>query len=294
MKEKIREYAERLLSEGHVKGFLALIRNGSDVSPHLFTSPADLEALSLGDEGSPGTERYPLVKVLERLLVRYPLDNFAVLARGCDERAFQKLVSNGRLNPNRVVLVGFSCPEVLAERCGCLKPHPEDLVAGSKTGGPANGKVVSATSRNFIKDLQFLKEVSERCMKCFGCRNVCPVCNCKECTLEEDTFIPKASLPPANPEFLLTRAMHMVGYCVYCGLCEEACPADIPLKTIYKMVANIANEQYGYQMQEFAPRGDSSAEGLEEERAVSQAYRETDMESTDRRGKKVPSRDLGF
>jgi formate hydrogenlyase subunit 6/NADH:ubiquinone oxidoreductase subunit I len=182
------------------------------------------------------------------------------MIRGCEERAIEKLIRSSQLPKNRVILVGFSCPEGLASVHGCLKPYPDALVAGEKPEGPVTQKVVTATPKNLIRDLQFIKEISDRCVKCYGCRNICPVCFCKECTLEEETFVPKGELPPANPDFLLTRAIHMVGYCVYCGLCEEACPADIPLTTMYKMVANIMNEQQGYSIQGMPPRGDEAEE----------------------------------
>ena len=110
--------------------------------------------------------------------------------------------------------------------------------------------------RNFIHDIAFIRDFCERCMKCYGCRNICPVCYCSECTLEENAFIPRGELPPANPNFLLTRAIHMVDFCIYCGLCEEACPADIPLTTLYKMVANLVDDQQDYVLQGFSlPRG---------------------------------------
>jgi len=261
MKEQIRKHATRLLDDGRIKGFLALRQNGTDVEPYLFTDAGQLKTLSLGDLDKPGAARYPLIKILSWLSAQSPNDTYAVLVRGCEERQFQRLVQSSQLRKHRAILVGIPCPEELAEEHGCLKPYPDQLAVGSKPAEPASGKVITATPRNLIRDMQFLKEVSERCIKCYGCRNVCPVCFCKECTLEEEVFVPrnKLGIPPANPDFLLTRAVHMVGYCTYCGLCEEACPADIPLKTIYKMVANIMNEQHGYQIQGFAPRGDEQS-----------------------------------
>jgi formate hydrogenlyase subunit 6/NADH:ubiquinone oxidoreductase subunit I len=46
--------------------------------------------------------------------------------------------------------------------------------------------------------------------------------------------------------FHLTRAVHMAGRCIDCNLCTEACPADIPLRTLYKKVAQIVQEDFGY------------------------------------------------
>ena len=60
----------------------------------------------------------------------------------------------------------------------------------------------------------------------------------------------KGVLPPEAPIFHLVRAIHMIGRCVDCGLCEEACPADIPLRTLYKKVAEIVKTETGYQVGE--------------------------------------------
>jgi Na+-translocating ferredoxin:NAD+ oxidoreductase RnfC subunit len=38
----------------------------------------------------------------------------------------------------------------------------------------------------------------------------------------------------------------MAGRCIDCGLCNEACPADIPLRTLYKKVADILEDEFGY------------------------------------------------
>jgi len=83
-------------------------------------------------------------------------------------------------------------------------------------------------------------------VKCYGCRNVCPMCFCNECSLEEDELVETGVLPTENPIFHLTRAVHMIGRCIDCGLCEETCPADIPLRTLYKKVAEIVAEQTGF------------------------------------------------
>jgi Na+-translocating ferredoxin:NAD+ oxidoreductase RnfC subunit len=46
--------------------------------------------------------------------------------------------------------------------------------------------------------------------------------------------------------FHLTRAMHMADRCVDCGLCDEACPSDIPLRLLYKKTAEIMNVEFGF------------------------------------------------
>ena len=66
-----------------------------------------------------------------------------------------------------------------------------------------------------------------KCLKCYGCRNICLVCFCKECSLEHKELVGPGKLPPEVPIFHLVRATHMAGRCIDCGLCEEACPAYI-------------------------------------------------------------------
>jgi ferredoxin len=72
------------------------------------------------------------------------------------------------------------------------------------------------------------------------------MCFCKECTLGQEDLIHTGDLPPENPIFHLTRAVHMAGRCIDCGLCNEACPADIPLRTLYKKVADIIAQEFDY------------------------------------------------
>ena len=38
----------------------------------------------------------------------------------------------------------------------------------------------------------------------------------------------------------------MVGRCIDCGLCEEACPSDIPVRTLYKKVGEIVSDVFDY------------------------------------------------
>ncbi len=238
MKDIIIEKVKELFAEGKIKGFIALREAVGHIGPHVFTGPEDLETLALGDRDEPGDARYPLAGLLSCLAMEYPQDTFAILVRGCDERALEQLMVESRVTPlraDRVIPIGFPCPPELADACQCVKPWPDALVAGEPTPGvdpPTDDDV------DLFDQLEKWYEIFDRCVKCFGCRNICPVCACKECTIEREILVPQRELPPDHT-FLMTRAIHMVGACVYCGLCEEACPADIPLKDLYRFAARI-------------------------------------------------------
>jgi formate dehydrogenase (coenzyme F420) beta subunit len=91
---------------------------------------------------------------------------------------------------------------------------------------------------NSNKDIiSFISNISDefnKCIKCMGCREACPICFCNECTLETSILqcIDRGKIPPSLL-FHLERLIHMVEYCTNCGQCEDVCPMDIPLSKIW-------------------------------------------------------------
>ena len=46
--------------------------------------------------------------------------------------------------------------------------------------------------------------------------------------------------------FHLTRLNHMVVSCVGCGLCSEACPNDVPVARIFRLVGSRVQKTFDY------------------------------------------------
>jgi formate dehydrogenase subunit beta len=117
-----------------------------------------------------------------------------------------------------------------------------------------------------VKGVQALSTFFETCINCHNCMKNCPICYCRECLfesnvleMEADRYVTKAAskgivkTPTDTLLFHVTRFNHMILSCVECGLCEQACPAGIPLMDIIIPIAENAQKEF-----EYAPGRDPS------------------------------------
>lgn len=75
-----------------------------------------------------------------------------------------------------------------------------------------------------------------QCIKCFGCRDACPICYCKDCYLEADRGAIAGGEIPPDVMFPMVRIVHVMDSCVNCGQCQDACPMEIPLSRLIFML----------------------------------------------------------
>ena len=246
MSEQVQKIVRELLDSGKIAGFVGLCYKNGHIGPHFFRPGDNLDKLATGDFQKAGDARYPLNKLLVHLARAYPDDRFGVLVRGCDERGLKTLYTWNQLNPENVVAVGITCPQDLADTCECEKPFPDEAVEEAQAAGASRHSVQQVDGLDLADRFDHWMREFYKCIKCYGCRDICPMCFCKECSLEDKELVAKDELPPEIPIFHLTRAMHMAGRCIDCGLCSEACPADIPLRTLYKKVAAAMETEFNY------------------------------------------------
>lgn len=90
------------------------------------------------------------------------------------------------------------------------------------------------------------KEYWNRCIKCYGCRDVCPICFCEECKLEKDYVDEKGKIPPNPIMFQGIRLSHISQSCINCGQCEGVCPMEIPLVHIFHRMQLKLRDTFDY------------------------------------------------
>ena len=108
--------------------------------------------------------------------------------------------------------------------------------------------------------LEKLSTYLSGCVNCYNCRVACPVCYCKECVFATDVFEHKPwqllnwahkngsiKMPTDTVFYHLTRMAHMSTSCVGCGQCSNACPNDIGVMELFRMVASGSQDAFGYQ-----------------------------------------------
>lgn len=93
----------------------------------------------------------------------------------------------------------------------------------------------------------FWEKEMERCIRCYACRQTCPMCYCTRCTTEcnQPQWIPVGATAHGNMDWHILRAMHLAGRCVSCGECGKACPVDIPCHLLTMYLADASHKHFG-------------------------------------------------
>ncbi len=96
--------------------------------------------------------------------------------------------------------------------------------------------------------LDYWKQELSRCIKCYACRQNCPMCYCDVCVADKNrpVRIDTSATLKGNFAWNILRAFHLAGRCVGCAACSAACPAGIDLDLLNLSLAKAAEEQFDY------------------------------------------------
>jgi formate dehydrogenase subunit beta len=188
-----------------------------------------------------------------------------IVVKGCDARAVGVLIQEGQLARQNLHLLGMVCDGMEATQTGGQGARPtcrscqwqvpglyDDLIGEpsrvKSVGGDPDEDIDRIRSMSQEERWDFWTSTLSGCIKCYACRQACPLCYCPECITEvsRPQWIDKASSLRGNLAYHLIRAMHLAGRCVSCGECARACPLGIPADLLPRFLARRVEETFGY------------------------------------------------
>ena len=194
----------------------------------------------------------------------------AVTLKGCDLKSLVVLLAERQVRRETLKLIGLSCAGVVDEggrllgKCESCPPEvrtpPQELCDVVIADPAAVGAEAQAGGGGEFPDVAELDGLSTprrrafwdghfaRCLRCYACRNVCPLCYCKECVFDQSNprWVSPAAGVSSNRAFHLIRAYHLAGRCVDCGECERACPVGIPLRRINRKMIQVVKASFDF------------------------------------------------
>ncbi|MDR1923590.1 MAG: 4Fe-4S dicluster domain-containing protein [Planctomycetaceae bacterium] len=194
----------------------------------------------------------------------------AIVAKGCDAKSLVVLEIEKQIERESLYVIGMECygvksgtrtnADVLAakcESCDVNKPLNCDVVieADAAENAGVKGDITKRYERlgklmsmSIEERLEFWRGEFERCIKCYACRQSCPMCYCSVCVVDKNrpVRIDTSATLKGNFAWNILRAFHLAGRCVGCSACTAACPAGIDLDLLNLSLAKAAEENFNH------------------------------------------------
>ncbi len=200
-----------------------------------------------------------------------------IIAKACDARSIIVLLQENQLKRKDIFIIGVECSGIVDEkkllsispqtselgfdeRCRSCKPSKPPIYdvlivqEGQRPQAPRlekdpYGSVRKSEAKSISEKFKLWQEEFSRCIRCYACRQICPLCYCPRCVADQTqpSWLSRAHSFRGNFTWNVTRAMHLAGRCIDCGECERACPVGIPLRDINKKIEKDVKELFNYE-----------------------------------------------
>jgi len=270
MISELKNKAKELLKTKQVELVIGYMRSYDDVSamPAFIDKEEDVDLLVW--------DAY-CVHNLANYLMDFPNKKTAIVAKPCDAKSITVLLNEKQIKRENIFIIGVECSGIIDvkraylsndglhdinfdERCRKCAPSAQliyDVLISQKEKKPHAEKIgydpYDSVRKLEIKSIQekfsFWQEEFSRCIRCYACRQICPLCYCPRCVADQmsPSWFSKAVNLEGNFSWNVTRAMHLAGRCIDCGECERACPVGIPLRDINKKIEKDIKELFNYE-----------------------------------------------
>jgi len=242
----VRSRARDLLASGQAHAVLGWSATGKvrRPQPALFAEE-ELEHLVLEVQAGVNLAVYLTRPEVRR---RFPV---AVVARPGDMRSMIVLIQEGQLREEevKVIPLDVEAPQLLpGDRLTELLPWLREHYPARDFSDDLLEPVREVEALPLPERWEYWKEEFARCLRCYACREACPLCYCERCIADEGhpQWLEPSAHQRGNLAWNIIRADHLAGRCTLCGACESACPVDIPLMTLNRGLALRVWEEFGY------------------------------------------------
>ena len=286
--DKIKEISERLLKDGKVdmvigfrKGTIPMmnepctVKSPEDVKNLVWDSNCGINLANyltdrkekIGIIAKGCDSRNIVTHIIENKIKRDQLVIIGVPCKGMIDRhkiasMCEKEISEVVEEDGKVIAKGtnfektFTKADVLQPNCaGCIHRNPvihDELVADpveeqKDVDRYEDVRKIEALSPE--EKWAYFDELLAPCIRCYACRNVCPLCYCPTCFVDESKpqWVGKSIDPIDTRTFHFLRAYHCAGRCTDCGSCTRACPTGIDVRAFTKKLEKDCFEQFGWE-----------------------------------------------
>ncbi len=155
--------------------------------------------------------------------------------------------------------------DILMDKClRCRYPNPlvSDFLLGDEVEKWADDDFADVDEFEKMTPEEKWKHWDEqlsKCIRCYSCKSVCPMCYCVECvvTQQKPQWTRRSTDISENAAYHLQRAWHLAGRCIECMECQRVCPVDIPIMELNRKMTREVKEMFDYE-----PGVDAEAEPL--------------------------------
>ncbi len=286
--DKIREISKRLLDEGRVdmiigfrKGTILMmnepcfVKNSGELSTLVWDSNCGINLANyltdrkekIGIVAKGCDSRNIVTHIIENKIKREKLVIIGVPCKGMlDKRKVAGMFENGiddiREDDNvvwvksRGVETSLNKSDVLQENCAlCIHRNPViyDELAGplveEKKDVDRYADVRRIEAMTAQEKWEYFKDLISPCIRCYACRNACPLCYCPTCFVDESRpqWCGKSQDEIDTRTFHFLRAYHCAGRCTDCGACERACPVGIKVRQFTSKLNKDCLDMFGWE-----------------------------------------------